>query len=173
MPTQGAAKSSRENEGAAKGVSASIPVNSARDQVNGRLQERISGRAYDLYQRGQENGQDLRHWLQAESEILPEIPEIRESSSWFTVNVPLRGFNANEIQVTVEPNYAIVAAEKQESSASEPARASDVLEQTIYTQATWPSPVDPKTASAYLKNDILTLTVKRSDGNSADVNSSI
>src|SRR5206468_288354 len=119
MPTPGAAKSFKEKEGAANEASASVAVNAARDQVRQKLQDRISGRAYELYQQsGYEHGQHLRHWLQAESETLPVIPEIRESSSWFTINFPLRGFDAGEIQVVVEPHYAIVAAEKQGSSLS-------------------------------------------------------
>ena len=139
-----------------------IPVNSAIHQVYDRVRERIARRAYDLYQQdGNQPGQDMRHWLQAESEILSDVPEIRESGSWYTINVPLRGFAANEVQVSVEPRRAIVAAEKQEVTASEPGRPSNVLEQAVFARAKWPIDVDPATASAYLTNGVLTLTVKR------------
>jgi HSP20 family molecular chaperone IbpA len=139
-----------------------IPVNSAIRQVCDRVRERIARRAYDLYQQGgNQPGQDMRHWLQAESEILTDVPEIRESGSWYTINVPLRGFAANEVQVSVEPQRAIVVAEKQEVTASEPGRASNVLEQGLFARAKWPIDVDPATASAYLMNGVLTLTVKR------------
>lgn len=173
MASQTATKSSREREVAGQDISTSVPVNSADNPVHGKIQDRISGRAYDLYkQGGDQHGQHMQHWLRAESEILPAIPEIRESSSWFTVNVPLRGFNASEIEVSVKPDHAIIAAEKQQSSASEPGRSSDVFEQTFYTKASWPSSVEPETASAYLKNDILTLTVKRASGDSVGSKSS-
>src|SRR5882724_4025739 len=132
-----------------KGSSSPIPANSAINQVYDRVRERIARRAYDLYQQdGNQPGHDLRHWLQAESEILTDVPEIRESGSWYTINVPLRGFAANEVRISVEAQRAIVAAEKREVTASEPASAYNVLEQAA-------------TASAYLMNGVLTLTVKR------------
>jgi len=145
-----------------KGSSSPIPANSPINQVYDRVRERIARRAYDLYQQdGNQPGHDLRHWLQAESEILTEVPEIRESGSWYTINVPLRGFAANEVQVSVEAQRAIGAAEKREVTASEPASASNVLEQAVFARAKWPIDVDPATASAYLMNGVLTLTVKR------------
>jgi HSP20 family molecular chaperone IbpA len=147
---------------ASKGSSSPIPANSAIHQVCDRIRERIARRAYDLYQQdGNQPGRDMRHWLQAESEILTDVPEIRESGSWYTINVPLRGFRADEVQVSVEAQRAIVAAEKQEVTASEPGRASNVLEQAVFARAQWPIDVDPATASAYLMNGVLTLTVKR------------
>ena len=155
MSTQSAATTS-------KGSSSPIPANSAMHQVHGRIRERIARRAYDLYQQdGNQPGQDMRHWLQAESEILTDVPEIRESGCWYTINVPVRGFAASEVQVSVEAQRAIVAAEKQEVTASEPGHASNVLEQAVFARAKWPIAVDPATASAYLINGVLTLTVKR------------
>src|SRR6266478_3349213 len=116
-----------------KGSSSPIPANSAIHQVYDRIRERIARRAYDLYQQnGNQDGQDMRHWLQAESEILSEVPEIRESGSWYTVNIPLRGFAAGEVQVSVEPRVAIIAAEKHQVTPSASGRGSDVFEQTIF-----------------------------------------
>jgi HSP20 family molecular chaperone IbpA len=153
--------SSRSAATTAKGSSTPIPANSAIQQVYDCIRKRIARRAYDLYQQdGNQPGQDVRHWLQAESEILTDVPEIRESGSWYTINVPLRGFAANEVQVSVEAQRAIVAAEKQEVTASEPGRASNVLEQAVFARAKWPIVVDPATASAYLMNGVLTLMVK-------------
>ena len=48
------------------------------------------------------------------------------------------------------------------SSADEnQSESSNSSSESVYFQASWPSEVDPATASAYLKNDSLTLTVKR------------
>jgi HSP20 family molecular chaperone IbpA len=165
MASQSAATTSKD-------TSSSIPVNSARDKVHDRVRDRIASRAYDLYQQnGNQDGQDMRHWLQAESEILNQVPEIRESGSWYTVNIPLRGFAAGEVQISVEPRVAIVAAEKQQVTPSAPERGSDVLQQTIFTRAEWPEEVDPGTASAYLKNGVMTLTVKRASPGTAGAES--
>jgi HSP20 family molecular chaperone IbpA len=145
-----------------KGSPAKISVNFEKSRMQDRVKARIAVRAYELYQReGNRWGQDLRHWLQAESELFLTGPEIRESSAWFTINVALNGFEASEVEVSVEPQYAIIAAEKKQASATERGGSSDDLEQTVFTRANWPDAVDPNTASAYLKNGVLTLTVKR------------
>src|SRR6266403_5198696 len=72
--------SSQSTATTSKGSSSPIPANSAIHQVYDRIRERIARRAYDLYQQdGNQPGRDMRHWLQAESEILTDVPEIRES----------------------------------------------------------------------------------------------
>ena len=155
MSSQSAATQSKDTP-------STVAVNVKKDQIHHRVNERIAGRAYDLYQQeGNRHGEDIRHWLQAESEILSNVPEIRESSSWFTVNIPLKGFVPSEVHVSVDPQSALVVAEKEQISNSEAGRSSDVFEQAIFTTAKWPTDVDPDTASAYLKNGVLTLTVKR------------
>ena len=110
----------------------------------------------------------MTHWLQAESEVLRRIPDIREAASWYTVNVPLPGFAAEQIHVNVDAARALVAAEKTQSSDG---RGGDGMrtrmEESVYLVASWPSAVDPATASAYLKNESLMLTAKRADATSA------
>ena len=141
---------------------AKISVDSRTDRLQDRVRTRIASRAFELYQReGNRPGQDLRHWLQAESELFMTVAEIRESSSWFTINVALDGFEASEIEVSVEAQRAIIAAEKQPASWRERGGSSDDLGHTVFTRANWPDAVDRNTASAYLKNGMLTLTVKR------------
>ena len=171
-----------------------VPIQRDNQHVHDRLNDEISRRAYELYERnGNSHGQDLVNWLEAESQVLQRVPEIRESSSWYTVNVPLQGFTSEQVHVTVDAARAVIAAEKTESftspsdrqiSSTEPASdqsaksqsvdavssqpigvnrsgVTDFSRESVYFQAIWPSEVDPATASAYLKNDSLTLTVKR------------
>jgi HSP20 family molecular chaperone IbpA len=154
--------SSRSAATTSKDPASSIPINSAKDRVHHRIKERIQNRAYDIFQQnGNHHGDDMRHWLQAESEVLATVPEIRESGPWYTINVPLRGFAPSEVQLCVEPQYALLAAEKEQASGGEPATSSDVFGQVTFISAKWPDDVDPATASAYLKNGVLTLTVKK------------
>jgi HSP20 family molecular chaperone IbpA len=161
--------SSRSAATPTKDPASSIPINAAKDHVHRRVKERIAGRAYDIFQqRGNHHGEDMRHWLQAESEILNQVPEIRESGSWYTINVPLRGFAASEVQISLEPRYTVVAAEKEQVAGGQPGPASDVFVQALFTSAKWPHEVDPATASAYLKNGVLTLTVKQANADSTD-----
>jgi HSP20 family molecular chaperone IbpA len=145
-----------------KEAPAAVSINSSKNQLRERAQARIASRAYELYEQdGRNHGEDMSHWLRAESEILKRVPEIHESSSWFTINVPLKGFAASEIQVNVEPHYAIIAAEKQQSCGTERDSGVNSLEQSSFAVAKWPNEVDPSTASAYLKDGTLTLAVKR------------
>ena len=161
MSTQSAATQSKETP-------STIKVNSKNDQIHQRIRERIECRAYDLYQQeGNRHGEDMRHWLQAESEVLTDVPEIRESSSWFTANIPVRGFDPSEIEVSIEPRSALVVAEKQQTDASEPGRSSGT-EQAIFSRASWPAEIDPETASAYVKNGMLTVTAKRAMADERD-----
>jgi HSP20 family molecular chaperone IbpA len=140
---------------------AAVSINSSKD-LQERAQARIASRAYELYEQdGRNHGEDMSHWLRAESEILKRVPEIHESSSWFTINVPLKGFAAGEIRVNIEPRYALIAAERQPSSGTDEDSGVDSLEQSSFAVAKWPSEVDPSTASAYVKDGILTLAVKR------------
>src|SRR5580704_8682606 len=159
MNNQTAATQSKETS------SLPVPIQRERGSVLDRLNHEVSRRAYELYeQSGNEQGQDLIHWLQAESQILQRLSEIRESGSWYTINTPIRGFKPEEIQVTVDERSALIAAtnssQNPENQTVSTGSASS-LNQSVFLLAQWPTDVDPATASAYIKNDTLTLTVKR------------
>jgi HSP20 family molecular chaperone IbpA len=144
-----------------KEAPAAVPVNSSKHPLHKHAQSRIASRAYELYEQdGRNHGDDMSHWLRAESEILNRVPEIHESSSWFTINVPLKGFSAEEVQVNIEPQRAIIAAAKIESSGNEQSGEAS-FQDAIFAVAKWPGEVDPSTGSAYLKDGTLTVAVKR------------
>jgi HSP20 family molecular chaperone IbpA len=149
---------------------AAVEVRNNDNQLPDRANDAVARRAYSLFlAAGGEDGRDLMHWLQAESEVLRRIPDIREAASWYTVNVPLPGFAAEQIYVNVDAARALVAAEQAQSSDG---RGGDGMhprtEESAYLVANWPSAVDPATASAYLKNENLMLTAKRTDATSAN-----
>ena len=134
-----------------------------------RANEAVTHRAYALYlASGSTDGQDLAHWLQAESELLTRIPDIRESSSWYTVNVPLQGFTPEQIQVGVDDNRAMIVAEKQQATDGQSRQNVAPSQESLFLVANWPSGVDPGTASAYVKDENLTLTVKRAESAAAE-----
>jgi HSP20 family molecular chaperone IbpA len=110
---------------------------------------------------GRAEGNDMRHWLQAESEILSKIPEIRETSSSYTVNAPVQGFKPEDIYVGVDANRTLILAEKQESAVGRKGQESGFSRESLFLAAEWPTPVDPATASAQIKGGNLILTVKR------------
>jgi HSP20 family molecular chaperone IbpA len=140
-----------------------LTVQKGHQHLEDRANQAITRRAYSLFlASGSVDGQDLAHWLQAESEILTRVPDIRESSSWFTVNIPLQGFTAEQIEVGVGENRAIIAADKTSSSDKAPDDRQSIHE-SVFLVANWPSAVEPSTASAYIKDQNLTLTVKRAN----------
>ena len=90
------------------------------------------------------------------------MPDVRESSAGYTVNVPLQGFTPEQIQVGVDENGAIIVANKTQSNEKQDG-GDWTSEESVYLVANWPNAVDPSSASAYVKSDGLTLTVKRAD----------
>lgn len=150
---------------AVKAIETSFPVQvqiKNQEAVN-LLNKQISRPAYELFEQGGSvDGQDLLHWLQAEEQTLRPIPEIRESSSWYTVNVPLKDFSKEDVSVAVEPHRAVIVADKTQPEDRNESMDSGSFRNSLFQVANWPSEVHPSTASAYIKNESLTLTVKRS-----------
>jgi HSP20 family molecular chaperone IbpA len=140
----------------------SVPVGVRRNdrQLSDRANDAVARRAYSLFLAdGAADGKDLEHWLKAESEILTRIPDIRESGPSYTIAVPLPGFTPEEVDVNVDENAAIIVANKQQ-----PEGTRDVSRESVFLVANWPTAVDPATASANIRNQNLTLTVKRLGG---------
>ena len=141
----------------AKGVTPPVVIPCEGQQVFARMNSAISDRAYELFERdGHQQGEDLNHWLQAESEIVNRIPEIQESSSWYAVNVPAEGINADELSVGVESKRAVIARQKGLATS-----AQGSVGGSLFLVADWRSEVEPETASAYINNNKLILTVKK------------
>lgn len=156
---------------AARGTSAnsnsnpiSVPINSEDHRLQSKLNHKLSKRAYELFeQNGANHGDDLFHWLQAESEILTRIPEIHQTDSSFSAVAPLDGFNPEEISITVEPNRAIILADKQTSSDGNGSDTSRSSRESVFFTTDWPDQVEPSTATAQFKEGNLILTVKRAN----------
>jgi HSP20 family molecular chaperone IbpA len=123
------------------------------------LQQRISDRAYQLYlDGGSSPGHELENWLQAEKQALKRISQIRESGSWVIVNLLAPHVPAEGFKLLISENRALVEIDdpygaRGRASTPEPVSASCYV-------AEWPGRVDPNTASAYVKNGMLTLEVK-------------
>ena len=151
--------------GAAKGKEkeavSSVFIEQDQQLLFDRLRSSIERRAYELYLEGGSSGSDLANWLQAESEMLARAPEIRELSSWFTLNIPVAGFAPADVKVAVDAHCGLVAGENRQSQGRMNAEDDRDSRDSFFLIAKWPKPVDPKTATAYVKNETLTLTVKR------------
>jgi HSP20 family molecular chaperone IbpA len=128
--------------------------------LQGDIRERIAQRAYELYQcSGHESGNDQRHWFQAESEVLQRTLTVRESGSWLAVNGHLPNVSGEDVQIFVDPRRIVVRAKKQ----TPPTTDSDVATSTEdFFVADLHVDVDPESATAALRDQKLSLMVKKS-----------
>lgn len=125
------------------------------------LHARVAERARQNFERnGFEYGQDLANWLQAEAQLISEIRDLTESGSWLTARAPLPNALPEGITVLVRRDAALVCVEAWEIADDSP--DTDSLHRVLYLQAKWPNEVDPSTASAYLKDGVVTLSVRNS-----------
>src|ERR1700722_9343931 len=80
-----------------------------------RISNAISRRAFELFERdGHVNGNDVRNWLEAESELLhPVHVDLEETSGEFVVRAEVPGFTASDLEVNVEPRRVTIAGKRE------------------------------------------------------------
>jgi len=125
----------------------------------------VAQRAYEFFEtRGREFGHDLEDWFRAEAELLRRVPvEIVETERQLTVRAEVPGFQAAEIQVSVEPQHLVISG-KAETSKEEK------TEKTVYNErrtnqfcraVNFSVAIDPAQATATLKDGVLELTLPK------------
>jgi HSP20 family protein len=145
------------------------PVNAA--DIEGSLErmehlnEAISRRAFELYEKeGRVDGQDLRHWLEAEREILhPVHMKLEHADGEFVVLAELPGFMANDIEVSVEPRRVIITG-KRESKVEDKQGDAVYVEQCsdeIFRTMDLPAEVNVLKVTAMLKDGVLTVQLPK------------
>jgi hypothetical protein len=128
-------------------------------EVAQNLKKRISERAYELYDNaGRPQGRHEEDWLQAEREVLQRLTQVRESGSWVIANLYVPNIPAEGFRLLISEERALVEVEEP-AATRKPAAGCREQQFSFYT-VHWPAPVDPATASAYVKNGTLTLEVK-------------
>jgi HSP20 family molecular chaperone IbpA len=126
------------------------------------LQDRISLRAYSLYEEsGQPDGNHFADWLRAESEILQRTLDVRESGSWLAVNASLPDVTPEDVLISVEPKRVLIQAVRSEEAKNNTAHESGSTRRELFLVQDLNVEVDPETASASLKDQKLTLMVKK------------
>ncbi|HEY2462340.1 MAG TPA: DUF2934 domain-containing protein [Candidatus Acidoferrum sp.] len=126
------------------------------------IHQRVSEKAYYLYEMsGGKPGNDHNHWSQAESQILQRGVDVRESGSWLAVKASLPDVSADDVQVYVASNQIVVWAKKSSEAKNTQPRDFGMTQQELFFVADLPQEVDPSTASAALKEQTLTLMVKK------------
>ena len=127
-----------------------------------KVRQSISQRAYDIYQNsGSQDGNDYEHWIQAENEVLQRGIEVRESGSWLAFNASIPDGTADNVEVCLTPTSVIVHAEKIESTNTTGVQAEEVMQREIFLTQDLNTEIEPSTASATLKDQKLTIMVKK------------
>ncbi|HEY2823474.1 MAG TPA: DUF2934 domain-containing protein [Candidatus Acidoferrum sp.] len=127
-----------------------------------KVRRRVAQRAYDIYQNGGgENGNDYQHWIQAENEVLQRGIEVRESGSWLALNASIPDSSADEVEVCLTSTNVTVHAEKSQQSKDGDANGSGFSEREIFLTHDLNTEIEPSTASATLKDEKLTIMVKK------------
>lgn len=126
------------------------------------MRERICERAYQLYEEsGCRQGNDRQHWLQAESEILRHGLELRESASWIQAIGFMPGALAEDVQIYVDARQIVVRAKRHVEARDANATATQKLPPEFFLVADLDAEVDPASAGAALKDEKLSVMVKK------------
>jgi HSP20 family molecular chaperone IbpA len=127
-----------------------------------RLRNSISQRAYDIYQsEGRHDGSDLQHWIQAENEVLQRGLEVRESGSWLALNASIPDSTADDVDICLTPTSITIHAQKQDPIQNADAHAQGLTQREIFLTQDLNTEIEPSTASATLKDQKLTVMVKK------------
>lgn len=125
----------------------------------------IARRAFELFESdGRLDGRELDHWFKAEAELLhPAHVQIRESDDAITVDAEVPGFNANELQVSLEPRRLIISGRRQSKN-------EDTKNNVVYSECSssellrsveLPAEVNVSRATATLSDGVLELNVAK------------
>jgi len=121
----------------------------------------VARRAYEYFEaRGREFGHDLEDWFRAESELMRRVPvEIKEADSQITVRAEVPGFAANEINVSVEPQWLVISGKSEETTEEkkEQTLLSEFRSNQFHRELRLPAEVDPSKTTAVLKDGVLEL----------------
>jgi HSP20 family molecular chaperone IbpA len=127
-----------------------------------KIRQSVSRRAYEYYElSGNQDGNDYQHWIRAENDILQRGLEVRESGSWLALNATIPVSSADNVEVYLTPNSVTVHAENQQSIKNSDANDLGSTQREIFLTEDLSTEIDPSTASATLKDQKLTIMVKK------------
>jgi len=126
------------------------------------IQRKVAERAYQLFEQSNAaHGKDEEHWLQAESEIFQRGLDIRESGSWLSITASLPNVSDDNLQICIESNRAVVYGQNVLQQRDATSETQTYSQQDFFLRSDLNVEVDPSTASASLKDQKLTIMVKK------------
>jgi HSP20 family protein len=129
------------------------------------LYDAISRRAFELFEKeGRVDGQHLRHWLEAERELLhPVHMRMEETEGEFVVHAELPGFTANDVEVSVEPRRVTITGKRESKQENKQGDAvySEQCSDEIFRTLELPSEVNVLKVTATLKDGVLDIQLPK------------
>ena len=131
----------------------------------GQVFDLVARRAYDIFENnGRGFGRDLEDWFKAESELLhPVHLDVVEAEGALTVRAEVPGFNADEIEVSVEPRRLTITGKRESRSEQKKGRTvySDRCSNQFLRVVDLPAEVEATKVTAALKNGVLELELPK------------
>lgn len=125
----------------------------------------IARRAFEIFEgSGRLFGRDLTDWFQAESELLhPLHLDIAESEGALTVRAEVPGFNANELEVSLEPRRLTITGKRESKEERKAGKTvySERCSNEIFRAIDLPAEVDTAKVRATLSNGVLELELQK------------
>ncbi|MGA2348349.1 MAG: Hsp20 family protein [Candidatus Sulfotelmatobacter sp.] len=134
------------------------------DRIN-QLHEATARRAFQLFEgEGRIFGRDLDHWFRAEEELLHSVHvRISESGNALEVAAEVPGFNAKELEVSVEPQRLTISGKRE--STEERKKGETVYKEQcsneILRVVDLPAEIETSKVTATLKEGVLTLNLPK------------
>ena len=126
----------------------------------------IARRAYEIFEAdGRQLGRDLENWFRAERELLhPVNVEIRESDDMLTLIAEVPGFEAKDLEISLEPNRLTLAGKREWTKEEEKEKLvySERRAKHLFRCLDLPVEIVPEKATATLKDGILEIKMPKS-----------
>lgn len=126
----------------------------------------IARRAYEIFEaNGRQFGRDWEDWFRAERELLhPVNLEIRDSDDMLTLKAEVPGFEAKDLEISVEPNRLTLAGKREWKKEEEREKVllSERRTNQLFRSLELPNEIIPEKVTATLKDGILELKMPKS-----------
>jgi HSP20 family protein len=131
----------------------------------GRMHDAIERRAFEIFDlNGRTFGRELDDWFKAETELLhPVHLKVSEAGDSLQVEAEVPGFDANDFEVSVEPQRLTISGKKQTTEESKTGNTvyKDQCSNEILRVVDLPAEVETAKVAATLKNGVLSLTLPK------------
>jgi HSP20 family protein len=125
----------------------------------------IARRAYEIFENnGRQLGRDLEDWFKAEAELLhPVHLDVSESEDTITVRAEVPGFDAKELQISLEPHRLTIAGKRESKKEEKKGTTlySERCSNQVFRSVDLPAEVDADKVTATLKDGILEVEMRK------------